>query len=463
MSTPENPTVRFVEVQEAEARWEDLAPQERTILEAVNQKVAAAQTLDDVLNFVFETTKDICPCDRLSAAFLEEDGKRVVSRWTRALYEPVLLRDGFHQDIEGSSLQQVFDSGQARIINDLEQYVREHPGSASSKLILREGIRSSMTCPLVVEGRKVGFLFRSSRKPNAYNDHLVRIHYAMAERLSQAVEKTRRIEQLAAANRAYMEVLGFVTHELNSPLASLVMDGRVLLGGYLGSIEPRHQEKIQNMIRKAEYLLSLIAEYLNLAQIEQGELRARIRQGVRFAEEVSRPIISILLPQFEARNIAFSTEIPEDMPGVDCDPSQMRVVLTNLLSNAVKYANRGGKTHLQARKTGDALEVSVWNEGPGFDEADRPLLFRKFSRLRAPELLREKGTGVGLYNVWRIVQQHGGRIWAESERGKWARFSLRIPQPLFPNGEQTEKGGEDPAESDPAELGPAESDPGESP
>jgi signal transduction histidine kinase len=141
----------------------------------------------------------------------------------------------------------------------------------------------------------------------------------------------------------------------------------------------------------------------------------------------------------------------------------MRVVLTNLLSNAVKYANRGGKTHLQARKTGDALEVSVWNEGPGFDEADRPLLFRKFSRLRAPELLREKGTGVGLYNVWRIVQQHGGRIWAESERGKWARFSLRIPQPLFPNREQTEKGGEDPAESDPAELGPAESDPAESP
>jgi signal transduction histidine kinase len=71
----------------------------------------------------------------------------------------------------------------------------------------------------------------------------------------------------------------------------------------------------------------------------------------------------------------------------------------------------------------------VWNEGPGFPDADRPKLFRKFSRLDAPELNRRKGTGVGLYTSWRLVQLHGGRIDADSRPGEWAEFIVTLPQP----------------------------------
>jgi signal transduction histidine kinase len=438
MTTRKKAIVQFIEMKQAGSGRKRITAEERKALESVNQKVAAGQTLDEVMNFVFDVTRETYPCDRLSVAFLEENETRVVSRWTRALYEPVLLREGFHQDIEGSSLQQVLASGNARIINDLGQYVEAHPSSVSTQLILREGVRSNMTCPLVVEGRRIGFLFRSSRRPNAYDERQVHIHHVMAERLSQAVEKAWRIGQLTAANRAYTEVLGFVAHELRSPLASLVMDGRVVLDGYLGEVDPRHAERIRQMVRKAEYLLGLIGDYLDLAQIEQGELHVAVRRGVSFAEEIADYVISMVKPQFEAKDIAFINEIPPDFPGVDCDPKLMRVVLTNFLSNAAKYSPREACVRLGARKTDDAFELSVWNEGPGFDERERALLFRKFSRLKSPELAREKGSGVGLYSVWRIAQLHGGKVWAESEKGKWARFSFRIPQPLFPDQEETD-------------------------
>jgi signal transduction histidine kinase len=72
--------------------------------------------------------------------------------------------------------------------------------------------------------------------------------------------------------------------------------------------------------------------------------------------------------------------------------------------------------------------VAVRNEGRGFTPADRDRLFRKFSRLDDPELQKQKGTGVGLYTVWRVVNLHGGRVDAASEPGQWAEFSFRIPQ-----------------------------------
>ncbi len=108
------------------------------------------------------------------------------------------------------------------------------------------------------------------------------------------------------------------------------------------------------------------------------------------------------------------------------DPSLLGVVLRNLLGNAIKYGKPGGKIELNAAHTNEGLHIQVFNEGPGFSSEDRDFLFKRFSRIRKPELMKQKGTGVGLYVSWRIVQAHGGRIWAESEPRSWARFHVRL-------------------------------------
>jgi len=105
----------------------------------------------------------------------------------------------------------------------------------------------------------------------------------------------------------------------------------------------------------------------------------------------------------------------------------LQIVVVNLLSNAVKYGNEGGEVRLTVRNEDDRLITSVWNEGPGFPEEEQSKLFRKFSRIQTPELLQRKGTGVGLYTTWRIVQSHQGRIEARSKHGEWAEFTFTIP------------------------------------
>lgn len=407
----------------------EFSAEERAILDAINRRVAAAESLNAVMNFVFDSMRPICPCDRIGIAFLDENGLRVVSHWHKALYEPIYLGKGFAQDLRGSSLEGIIKTGRTRLINDLEQYLELHPDSVSTKLIVREGVRSNMTCPLIVEDRPVGFLFRSSREPYAYDDHQVRMHLAIAERLSQAVEKAYRIEQLDAANKAYFEMLGFISHELKSPLASMVMDADTLTMGYHGEMPEEQRQKVVKMADKARFLLGLVDDYLDLARIESGDLKTDFQTGLDFIEEVVEPAIEMTQSAMDKQAVTLTREAPERLIA-DFDPSLMRVALLNLMGNAVKYGEPNGQIRLRVEQADAKIRVSVWNSGPGFPRAEASRLFRKFSRLRTPELMKRKGTGVGLYTVWRVLQLHGGRVWAESEEGNWAEFHFEIPQPL---------------------------------
>ncbi len=324
-------------------------------------------------------------------------------------------------------------SGLPRIINDLEAYVKDHPRSRSSKLLIREGVRSSLTCPLIVEGRVVGFIFRSSRTPYTYGPQHIELQMAITERLSQAVEKAWRIEQLEEANYAYTQMLGFVSHELQSPVASMVTDAQILVQGYLGDLTPEQRAKVQSMERKGQYLLSLVREYLDLARVEGGELRLQTRSRVNVMEDVVAEAVDLVRPQADAHGIHLMTCVPSPaLPPVCCDPTLLRIVTVNLLDNAVKYGNEGGDIRVKAEVTvdeqgGERLRISVWNSGPGFSHGQQNNLFRRFSRLDDPALKSRRGTGVGLYNSWRIVQLHKGRITADSKHGEWAEFSFEIP------------------------------------
>ncbi len=403
------------------------SPEETAVLDSIQRRVGAADSLDAMMNMVFESTRKICPCDRIGLAFLEEDGRQMVCKWVRTLYEPVELDVDYVADVGEGSLRKLIEKGYPRIINDLEAYLRRNPRSESTRLLVGEGVRSSMTCPLKVEGRNVGVMFRSSRQPEAYDTHQLALHLAIEERLSQAVEKAYHIQQLTAAKDSFTEILGFVSHELKNPLTTVVNDAWALTTGVAGALTPKQKGYTARIQAKADHLTNLIRQYLDLARLDDDGLALVPDGACDFRRSVVEPVVEIFRSHLERKGMELKLLSDERDLRLSCDPDMMKIVMANLLGNAVKYGSDGGEVRIRWQRAGDLLRTSVFNTGPGFSAEERSKLFRRFSRIQSPELLQQSGTGLGLYNVWRIVRLHEGKVHADSSLGEWAEFSFEIP------------------------------------
>ena len=100
----------------------------------------------------------------------------------------------------------------------------------------------------------------------------------------------------------------------------------------------------------------------------------------------------------------------------------------NLLSNAIKYGYSGGKIQLEVDEDDDFVILSVFNEGQGIPRDKIDKLFKKFSRINGSGYAGKKGTGLGLYICKEIIEKQGGKIWAESSEGNWAKFIFSLPK-----------------------------------
>jgi diguanylate cyclase (GGDEF)-like protein len=179
---------------------------EAAALFRLGEKVNAGLILDEVLDQVFESFASIIPYDRIGCSMLEDEGRTVRAVWARSRTATPKLSRGYRAPLAGSSLAGILESGRPRIINDLEEYLREHPGSESTRLVLSEGVRSSLTCPLVAHGKRVGFVFFSNNRPHTYSERHVELLMLIAGQLSLVVEKGRLYAELLQA-KADLEIL----------------------------------------------------------------------------------------------------------------------------------------------------------------------------------------------------------------------------------------------------------------
>jgi two-component system, NtrC family, sensor kinase len=232
--------------------------------------------------------------------------------------------------------------------------------------------------------------------------------------------------ELTQLNQNYMDMLGFVTHELKSPLASTMFSLSAIKQGYFGNISPEQTKVIESVEKNVEYLNEMILNYLNLSRIERGELQFT-PESFLFKSEVLDPVFDQVRRQLDAHSMTVESDVPADLT-LEGDPNLLKIVMDNLLSNACKYGKRGTVVHIRHRPArAGANRFYVRNEGRGISEEDRNKLFKKFSRLAVSELRAKKGTGLGLFITHAIVQQHGGKIWVDSKEGEWTEFCFEIP------------------------------------
>jgi len=247
------------------------------------------------------------------------------------------------------------------------------------------------------------------------------------ERLRQMNTDLIRInEELENQNRNYMELLGFVVHELKSPINSITYGISAITDQSIGHLSDRQKKVAQIVIRNAEYLDEMIRNYLDLSRIEKGELAISFNK-VLFEGEIIQPIKDQLASQLEASQINIVDEVPKGIE-VECDAELMKVVMNNLLSNAVKYGRSNSEIKILFQDLNDVIQIGVWNEGQGIPAGNIERLFIKFTDLGSKDRMGKRGTGLGLFITKELIERHGGTIWAESEEGKWAQFNFRIPK-----------------------------------
>jgi len=163
----------------------------RQITERVNRGVQ----LDEILDFVFDEFRDIIPYNRIAYAEIDHEAGRVVARWARS-DGPRAFPLGYWNSFGATSLMDLAATGRPRIINDLAAYAERKPESEVTRMLVGEGHRSSLTCPLIVDGRPVGFLFFDCQQPAAYSTVHVEFFVQIAGVISVAVERGRAVSEL---------------------------------------------------------------------------------------------------------------------------------------------------------------------------------------------------------------------------------------------------------------------------
>ena len=245
---------------------------------------------------------------------------------------------------------------------------------------------------------------------------------AEKERLEQ--EKQRLIE----IDHQRTEFLARISHDLRTPLSSILGFSDLILTGEGGKLSKRHQDFIQAINRNGHQLLALINDLLDLSTLDARKMALR-REPIALTELVA-DLRAATVPVLLQAGVQVGWQSDASLVGkmANLDRRRMLQVLINLVDNARKFTPRGG--HVAVTIDSDALEsrFTITDSGPGIPEADRSRIFRPFAH-RGLAAARGEGVGLGLAIVKAIVDLHGGTIvLADSVPGSGCSFRVRIPQ-----------------------------------
>jgi two-component system sensor histidine kinase KdpD len=295
------------------------------------------------------------------------------------------------------------------------------------------GSRSDVhVVPVRVSDRRVGalLLVGTSDDFDASDDRLVSASAAqigLAQERARLRQEATEAEILRRTDELRAALLNAVSHDLRTPLATIMASAGSLRQQDVAWTEEERQSFAQAIEEEADHLNHLVGNLLDLSRIEGGSLKPQM--SWQELDLVVSDTVDRLRPV--TRNHRLRVEVPRDLPPMWFDPVEIGEVLYNLIENATKYAPPGTEIDVSVTPNVREVSVAVEDRGPGIPATALPYLFDPFYRV-IDGRPRPQGLGLGLAIVKGLVEAHAGRVWAENRAGGGARFTFTLPVSAVP-------------------------------
>jgi len=237
-------------------------------------------------------------------------------------------------------------------------------------------------------------------------------------------------------DKAKSEFISIASHQLRTPLTAIKGFVSLLLEGTYGEVAPTQRPALEKVYISNERLVQLVEDLLNISRMDAGRMEFDFQEAQ--IEDLVKEAVETLELSAKQKGLYLTWQKPEvAMPKVKIDITKIKEVISNMIDNAIKYTQKGGLTvkvekgsfyHHNDKEQKNILRVIVSDTGIGMDKEEMDMIFNKFQRGREVSHYHTDGTGLGMYIGKKVVEEHKGRIWAESEgKGRGSRFILELP------------------------------------
>jgi signal transduction histidine kinase len=231
--------------------------------------------------------------------------------------------------------------------------------------------------------------------------------------------------ELERLNRLKTEFLGMAAHDMRTPIGRILSLTRFLIDEVATVLTEEQLRFLYDIRSSSQFTLQWIDNCLEVSSIESGnfhldlrpsDLRKLLEHNVRISAELA-----------QQKHIHVGLQVEGALPRLSFDTGKIEQVLNNLISNAVKFSQPDTTIEVRARAQDFGVLISVRDQGPGIPEAERDKLFQSFGRTSVRSITTERSTGLGLAIARKIVEEHGGRIWMESQVDVGSTFLFTLP------------------------------------
>ncbi len=293
--------------------------------------------------------------------------------------------------------------------------------------------------PLLVKNNLQGIMALSGRKPEAVRQDDLQFLYTIAghvavtlenvslvnalEKQTQALRKANL--QLIEANRVKSRFLATISHELRTPMNSIIGYSEILQDELDGPLTAEQSDSVERILRNGRNLLALINDVLDYSKVEAGEITIR---PIQFTlSEALDAALEIILPLAKQKKLTITSDISDPLLTVYADPDRTRQILLNILANAIKFTETGS-IHIKIEAKENQALVSIADTGIGISEKDLPHLFEEFHQVDSRMNRKFGGTGLGLAISKRLLILMNGKVEVESKVGEGSTFTIMLPR-----------------------------------